>query len=99
MKGEIGTLSRDGEQVAGFLDWEAHVQTDIPVSIGDIAPTRIVAKSFWLLEEIEPGEYEAAFYQRKGKNLDIIMREKVIADWPPCVSDKVIRHEMEMGLL
>jgi len=96
MKGEIGILKKDNEQVAGFLDWETRLPDVIEAKIGDTVPLIVIANPFWLVEDIPKGVYTMTLFQRNGDELRQVLERAVFAEWPPCITDKLIHYQITM---
>jgi hypothetical protein len=97
-QGEIGSLSVNGEQVGGFLDWQIIVQTQGTKPGVEAVHTKAIASAFWIIDHLPADRHvEAIFYSRDGNKLILINQANVlISSVPPCIADKLIRHPMEM---
>ena len=92
--GEIGTLNQDGKQVGGFFDWIISDSLTEPHF-----KAKIEALAFWLIEDVNPGQFDASFYQLQRGQLVLMQQEKVKVDFPGCVTDKLIRHKITMAFV
>ena len=92
--GEIGTLNQNSKQVGGFLDWTISDSLTEPHF-----KAKIEALAFWLIEDVNPGQFDASFFQLQRGQLVLMQQEKVNADFPGCVTDKLIRHKILMAFV
>ncbi len=97
MKGEIGTLLRDGQQVGGILDWQISVK-DIPDEGASPAIAGGTAQAYWLFDSLSSGQYQAKLYSLLEGELRLVQDIKIDARFPMCVPDKLIRHEFKFQL-
>ena len=97
VNGEIGTLSVNGKQIGGFLNWEIKAMPAGLIPGGQRVPTKATASGFWLFEAMpEGGKVEAAFYNRAGNKLALINKADVLAFVPGSETDKLTYQEIEM---
>jgi hypothetical protein len=98
MIGEIGTFTRDGEQVGGFKDWELTLKmTSINQAAGrkySKIQTTATCKSFWLLKD--PGEITANYFQLVGDTLALVSQSNVTIDFGKYELEKMINRPLEM---
>ena len=98
MRGEIGTLTQNGRQVGGFLDW--NIETLFEKSRGlPIPKTLASARSFWMFEDCNEDEFKAVFYVRLDGKLEVAQEVNVAVRFPGhYLLDKHIKAELEMEL-
>jgi len=100
LTGQLGTLNRDGKQVAGFLDW----QLDVTLDYAGQAEWKTYkergwkakASRFWILEKLEGDEFYAIFYQRIRDTLVIVSQMDVKVKVPNAPLNTLVMGNLEM---
>jgi len=90
MTGEIGKFVLHGEQVGGFRNWTALVQTVPPIR------SRVIASGFWMFRKVNIDRMIAFFYSGEPSFELVLEKEATIKlpdDYP---LDRLVISPIEM---
>ena len=100
LTGQLGTLSKDGRQMGGFLDWRISATLDTTRQTRWKAYKergwRAKASRFWILEKLEGDEFYAIFYQRIRDKLAIVSQLDVKVKVPNAPLNTIALGNLEM---
>jgi len=100
LTGQLGTLSKNNRQVAGFLDWQ------IGVTLNSTSQAKwqaykesgwkASAPKFWLVEKLDDDKFYAIFYQHIRDRLVIVSQLDVRVKIPNAPLNTIIIGNVEM---